>query len=574
MKRSPDPETQRGAAPRSRTHLLVCEGERAWVVELAHHGTIEIGRAAECAVVLADPSVSRIHAQLAVRDGRATVEDRGSQNGTLVNGAAVTTRELMAGDVIEIGAAALVFHSTVRLRAPREVDEAAFRREVEREVERTRVSRRGFTVLAMRVRGSSAEQLRALVVGNLRVFEVAAAAGPDELLVLCPEHDAGTPSELATLVGVLGAVQIGYAACPHDGFDAAALIGAARSAMAQVAPPRTTEPAAHRRMRAGDLEIVVAEPSTVQLYALVERLARSDLPVLLRGETGVGKEVVAQALHAWSPRARGRFVAINCAALPEQLAESELFGHERGAFSGAVASKLGLLEAARGGTVLLDEVGDMTLPTQAKLLRVLETKRVTRLGSVEEHAIDIRVLAATHRDLDADVASGRFRRDLFYRLTGGTLVLPPLRERPRELVILAEAFLAAACSALGRAPMQLSVDAIVELVTYAWPGNVRELKHVMDYLVATAPGPSLAASQVRERLASPNQPGSPGPPPADAPAKPAPLRDELAELERRRIVEALELHDGHQSNAAAALGVPLRTFVAKLKRYNVRAIRR
>jgi DNA-binding NtrC family response regulator len=572
--RAPDPATQRGAAPRDRTHLLVCEGERAWVVELAHNGTIEIGRAGECAVVLTDPSVSRVHAQLTVRDGRGTLDDRGSHNGTLVNGTAVTTRELLAGDVIEIGAATLVFHSTARARAPREVDEAAFRREVEREIERTRVSRRGFTVIAMRACGSSVDQLRALVVGNLRVFEVAAAGGPDELLVLCPEQETGAPAELATIVGVLGAVQIGYAACPHDGFEAAVLIAAARAAMAQVAAGRTSEPATHRRMRAGDLEIVVAEPATLQLYALVERLARSDIPVLLRGETGVGKEVVAQALHAWSPRARGRFVAINCAALPEQLAESELFGHERGAFSGAVTAKLGLLESARGGTVLLDEVGDMTLATQAKLLRVLETKRVARLGSVEEHPIDIRLLAATHRDLDADVADGRFRRDLFYRLTGGTLILPPLRDRPRELVILAEAFLAAACSALDREPMALSNDAIVELVTYAWPGNVRELKHVMDYLAATEPGRVLLAVHVRQRLGSSIPLGPPGPPPDGAPAKPASLRDELAELERRRIVEALESHDGHQSNAAAALGIPLRTFVAKLKRYNVRTIRR
>jgi transcriptional regulator with GAF, ATPase, and Fis domain len=316
----------------------------------------------------------------------------------------------------------------------------------------------------------------------------------------------------------------------------------------------------------------------LQLYALVERLARSDIAVLLRGETGVGKEVVAQALHAWSPRARSRFVAINCAALPEQLAESELFGHERGAFSGAVTAKLGLLESARGGTVLLDEVGDMTLATQAKLLRVLETKRVMRLGSVEEHAIDIRLLAATHRDLEADVAAGRFRRDLFYRLTGGTLVVPPLRDRLRELVILAEAFLAAACSSLGREPVALSDDAIVELLGFAWPGNVRELKHVMDYLAATEPGRVLLAVHVRQRLGPPGQPARPAD--AQAPqapsqaAPPSPLRDELAELERRRIVEALDSHDGHQANAAAALGMPLRTFVAKLKRYKLRTVRR
>jgi DNA-binding NtrC family response regulator len=560
-----DPARSRAGARPLRRYLLACDTERAWVIDLPERGTIAIGRSSECQVVLADPGVSRVHAEIVLSPGEALVVDRASQNGTRVSGAAIARHVLGAGDVIELGGATLVYHTTERAGSARTVDTDAFAREVEREIARTEVSRRGFAVVSVRAAGASGEQLHELVAGNLRPFEVAAPRGTDELLVLCPEVDSDARAiadQLGALAGTLGAPHVGFASCPHDGVDAAALIAAARA-------PRSSasEPARPRSLRAGDHEIVVAEAATTQLYALVERLARSELPVLVRGETGVGKEVVAQALHAWSRRSQGPFVAINCAALPEQLAESELFGHERGAFSGAIAAKPGLLESARGGTVLLDEIGDMSLATQAKLLRALETRKITRLGSVEEREIDIRLVAATHRDLDAEVASGRFRRDLYFRLGGGTIVLPPLRDRPRELVLLAETFLAAACAALDREPFALSNDAILELVAYAWPGNVRELKLVMEYLAAAESGRVLTAAQVARRL------GSTAPVAAPAPAAMTPrqLRDELADLEQRRMREALDAHDGHQARAAAALGMPLRTFVAKLKRYRIRS---
>jgi two-component system, NtrC family, response regulator AtoC len=562
-----DPARSRNATRPERRYLLVCDGDRARVVDLPERGTIAIGRSSECAVVLADSNVSRVHAEIELAHGRATVVDRDSQNGTRVGGTAIARHELVAGDVIEVGGATLVFHTTARVSAPRHVDLEAFGREIDREIERTRVTRRGFVVVSIRVRGAPAGRLRELVEGNLRAYEVASSGADGDVLVLCPEHDgdaAPLVDQLAALAGTVGAPAVGVASYPRDGFDAARLVAAARAGVSTA----SREPVKTRTLDVDDRRVVIAEPATQQLYTLVERLARSDIPVLVRGETGVGKEVVARALHAWSPRAKASFVAINCAALPEQLAESELFGHDKGAFSGAIATKLGLLEAARGGTVLLDEVGDMTLATQAKLLRALETKKITRLGSVEERAIDIRLVAATHRDLEADVESGRFRRDLYYRLGGGTLVLPPLRDRPLELVQLAESFLAAACAALGRPSIALSSDAILELVGYAWPGNVRELKHVMDYLAAVEPGRILTATHVAGRLgATPASAAKPA-------AAPAVLRDEVEELERRRITNALEAHDGHQSNAAAAIGMPLRTFVAKLKRYKIATVRR
>jgi len=196
-----------------------------------------------------------------------------------------------------------------------------------------------------------------------------------------------------------------------------------------------------RTIEVGDRSVVIADPAMARMYQLLERLAVSELPVLVCGETGTGKEVAAGALHQFSHRSERPLVSLNCAAIQENLVESELFGYERGAFSGAIAAKPGLLEVASGGTVFLDEIGDLPAAVQAKLLRVIETKRVLRLGDVRERTIDIRVIAATNRDLVKDVVAGRFRRDLYFRLSGATLWLPPLRDRPRELPILAEMFL-------------------------------------------------------------------------------------------------------------------------------------
>lgn len=211
----------------------------------------------------------------------------------------------------------------------------------------------------------------------------------------------------------------------------------------------------------------------LQIYAQIERLARADIPVLIIGETGCGKELVAAALHAGSPRAHLSMIPLNCAALHEHLAESELFGHERGAFTGAAHTRAGLIEAANGSTLFLDEVGELSPVTQGKLLRVLESGRLTRVGDVHERAVDVRIIAATNRDLRAEVASGRFRSDLFFRLSGALLEIPPLRQRPSEITILASTFLDRARRAIGGAPMTISPEALLVLRAHAWPGNVR-----------------------------------------------------------------------------------------------------
>jgi transcriptional regulator with GAF, ATPase, and Fis domain len=327
-----------------------------------------------------------------------------------------------------------------------------------------------------------------------------------------------------------------------------------------------------RMLAIGDRKVAIADPAMARLYQLLERLAATELPVLVCGETGAGKEVAASALHQLSRRSARPLVSLNCAAIHENLVESELFGYERGAFSGAVSAKQGLLETAAGGTVFLDEIGDLPAAVQAKLLRVIETQRVLRLGDVRERPIDIRIIAATNRDLVEDVVSGRFRRDLFFRLSGATLWLPPLRDRPRELAILADMFLREACKQQGRDAKQLSPDAHRKLLAMQWPGNVRELKHLMQYVSAAVDTAVVEAHHLepRTRADSPRSQivvEEPTPAPQFRP-----LADEIRELEQARITAALNASSGNQRAAAQLLAMPLRTFVFKLRQYGLRRL--
>jgi DNA-binding NtrC family response regulator len=323
--------------------------------------------------------------------------------------------------------------------------------------------------------------------------------------------------------------------------------------------------------------VLIADPAMRRIYELLQRLARSSLPVLITGETGTGKENAAYAVHHHSPRRAGPFLSLNCAAIAETLVESELFGHERGAFSGAVRAKPGLFEAASGGTLFLDELGELSLGTQAKLLRALETQRILPVGAVQERSIDVRLVAATHRDLPAEVAAGRFRQDLLYRLGAATVQLPPLHMRTREIPVLVAAFLADACRKLGRAPLAMPPLSLQLLIGHRWPGNVRELRNLIEYLAAVVVGDRVEPRDLPDALRRPllpdAQPASPtlpttASPPAQQPMRP--LADEIRELERTRIVAALAQAGGVQKRAAELLGVPLRTFMDKLKHHGLR----
>jgi two-component system response regulator AtoC len=311
--------------------------------------------------------------------------------------------------------------------------------------------------------------------------------------------------------------------------------------------------------------VIVEDANMRVLHAQAERAAAAIISVLLLGETGVGKEVLARSIHARSPRAEGPFIGINCAAFSESLLEGELFGYEKGAFTGAAQARPGLIEAGDGGTVFLDEIGELTPATQAKFLRVLEERAVLRIGARASRPVDVRFVAATNRDLETEVRAGRFREDLFYRLNGISLTIPPLRDRLGEIEMLARSFVRAACQQLERSQVALSEETLRLLRAHAWPGNVRELKNVIERAVVLCPDCTIGPEYLPAALTAARTSGA-STPHAAAPVEVEPERfqAQLASLERARIVEALGRCGGNQTQAAKLLGVSRRTLVARL----------
>jgi two-component system response regulator AtoC len=309
-------------------------------------------------------------------------------------------------------------------------------------------------------------------------------------------------------------------------------------------------------------DMVIADPIMLEVHEIVRVAATSSLSILLLGETGVGKELFARRIHELSPRAAASLVRVNCAALVESLLEAELFGHERGAFTGATQAKAGLLEAASGGTLFLDEVGELPLTTQAKLLRVLESGEVTRVGAVKPRSVDVRFVAATHRDLSVLVANGKFREDLFFRLDGVAIRIPPLRERVAEILPLAESFILEAGVAAGQPPPSLAPDAAARLRAHPWPGNVRELRNVIMRSVLFCRDGVLTAAGLRmgtiETAAPPRPSAAPVVATSTEGGAPAGMSAERAER-RARAIDALEKSVWNQTRAAELLGITRRT---------------
>ncbi len=321
----------------------------------------------------------------------------------------------------------------------------------------------------------------------------------------------------------------------------------------------------HATLEAAPLpSTVVAEsPSIKACFELARRVARLNTTVLLLGETGAGKEVLAESIHQLSPRRAGPLVRLNCASFPEHLLEAELFGHEKGAFTGADRKRVGFIESAHTGTLFLDEIGEMPTTTQAKLLVVLESRRVVRLGSSTPVDVDVRIVSATHRSLPAEMAAGRFREDLYYRLSAFTIEVPPLRERPEDVLRLSERFLARSAEAVGEAPPALTPSAIACLTAYCWPGNVRELRNVMEHAFVVADGeidPSHLPAVLRENA---------GVAVGSAPA-PAGLRADLDALEREAVERALASCAQNQTKAAQRLGISRRALIHKMVKFGLK----
>jgi len=305
--------------------------------------------------------------------------------------------------------------------------------------------------------------------------------------------------------------------------------------------------------------MLARSPSMWNLFAMIQRIAPHYRSVLIHGPTGTGKDLVASALHRRSG-VTGKFVVLNCSAVVETLFESELFGHVKGAFTGADRDKIGLLELANGGTLFLDEIGDMPLSTQAKLLRVLQNREVLPVGSLTWHKVDVRVVAATHRDLRAAIAAGSFREDLYYRLSMVELALPSLKERTEDIPLLARHFVQKFSQEFGKSVSGLTPRATMVLQRYAWPGNVRELEHVIGRACMLADHPLLDVPDLPEELAQQT---------ANAVIETTPAASLLADQERRLVEEALRECAGNQSQAARKLGIGRDALRYKMKRYNL-----
>ncbi len=563
-RRSDEPKTE--AAPpgpsaktKGRISLRVF-GEGIYEVHaLPSSGEVTIGRSQQADIRIEHPSVSRLHAILRVGN-RITVEDAGSANGTSIGGRALVAgeqAEIAAGEPIDLGSVMIVVQATDVAARPRRLWNHAFF-EARLEEECQRAGRQGGSFALVRLGLGGQPGAAELVAAAIEPEHLLAEYGPNEYELLLPEVDGAQAQrrieQIERRLAERGLrLRKGVALFPVDGRTPEALMA------------RACRDVWGRGADGTLVNVIVADPAMQRLYRLVERLAAGGISVLLLGETGVGKEIVAEAVHRLSPRADKPFLRLNCAAFTETLLESELFGYEKGAFSGAVQSKPGLLETAQGGTVFLDEVGEMPLSLQAKLLRVIEERRVMRVGGLKDRPIDVRFVAATNRDLQGEIAAGRFRQDLYYRLDGMSLVIPPLRERRGEIAELAQLFVAKATPP-GQRPPSLSAAALALLSAYEWPGNIRELRNVIERAVLLCgdelitpehlPVEKMKTSFVREA----------------APPSPARVADEAVvdgDDERQRVIDALQQCAGNQTHAARLLGISRGTLLARLDAYKL-----
>ncbi|MCU0682655.1 MAG: sigma 54-interacting transcriptional regulator [Polyangiaceae bacterium] len=588
-------------------HLIVRQPDRvAFSVELREGMTV--GRHEPNGIMLDDAKVSRQHASFTSVKGRWSVRDLGSTHGTFVNGARVTTRELSDGDRVQVGQVLLAFvesearaselvHQKTAAGAPSRDGEEGRKLRVFYDVahaigeiedadaligrmleaiidvlgcERGLVGLRESQGLALRriVRSRGGGATREVVLSR---FLVDATLGRREGVIV------RDPSSAHTLLreGILSAMSVplcvgtrvlgllyvddrGAAGrFTEQDLDFLSALGQLTGAALEGAERYQGVVAAVVEALEADSplgEIVGSSPPMQRLRAEVRKFAAANAHVLVRGESGTGKELVAHTLHALSPRAGQPFVTLNCAAIPEALLEAELFGHEKGAFTGAVREKRGKFVLANRGTLFLDEIGDLGAPAQAKLLRAIQQGEVQPLGSERVTRVDVRILSATHKNLMDEVAAGRFREDLFYRLNVVELDVPPLRERGDDIPLLAQTFLNAAARRMGKPLRGFTMRAIEALRRHRWPGNVRELQNEAERAAIVAEGELVDIRDLNARIS-----GAPRPPAPSAPILPsrtlAERFSELEPLEKALVVEAVEAARGNLSEAARLLGI-------------------
>ncbi len=583
--------------------LVIVAGPSRGVQVALEAGEVVLGRDSACGVCLPDATLSRRHAALAETPEGWRLRDLGSLNGLRVNGLSTADHLLAPGDRIELGSSVLVYRpegpeagastpeypeavvlSTIRLP----LSQAVFAGDAAAPASRN--TERSLALLLSAARKFAAERSEEGLAKALLAAARDAVGAPAGAVLLA--DDGNGLREAATSDGAAATPRVPRdaaaealdrreaAALRLDGHHAAAvpilrgeerlgvlclvgnevpfpeddlqlLFGLCASAGSSLALVRHLSwlEGERRRLEAptDDEELRGDSPAIGRVRALLSRAAASEASVLLAGESGTGKELAARALHARSARRDGPFVAVNAAALVDTLVESELFGHERGAFTGAVARRRGRLESAHRGTLFLDEVGEMAPQTQAKLLRVLETRSFERVGGTESVKVDVRVVAATNRDLPAEVREKRFREDLYYRLAVVTITLPPLRERREDIPGLASFFLSRHAQRVGRRLEGFSPAALARLVTYDWPGNVRELSNAVERAAVLSAGPLVRPEDLPEALVEG--------PAALADEALTPYHEAVNRAKRQAVSAALAQCHGNVTEAARLLGL-------------------
>ncbi|MBV8552346.1 MAG: sigma 54-interacting transcriptional regulator [Acidobacteriaceae bacterium] len=550
--------------------LIVVNGPLAGKRCSLDGGDILVGRAPSAQIVLSDPEVGWRHCQIRRQGGRFVVTDLRTSLGTYVNGMRSSERWLEDRDQVGIGKTVLVFRSGEAV-----VEEAVAPAETKPMLLAACSLVFMFRALAGSVSEDQSKLLRdqiLRVIGDLMpvqegivalgcsVADLAAQAGSQfesAIAAVCEQgaiEDSragviGVPLYIQGLLGGAIIVRVPMEARTSGGhldtLTAIASLASIGFEANQEVETLKAENALLQEQIEANTGIVGNSAAIRRLLALVERVAPRDTTVLITGESGTGKELIARALHQKSPRRERPFVAVNCAALSESLFESELFGHEKGAFTGAVSLKHGRFEIAQGGTIFLDEIGELALPLQAKLLRVLQQREFERVGGTQAHPLDIRVIAATNRDLGEDVRGGKFREDLFHRLNVVTLESPPLRDHKEDIPLLAQYFLQRSSERCKRHVRGLSPEAEEAIMQYSWPGNVRELENAMERAVVLGVSESVLLEELPESLleAAPQQTAG------------AKYHKSVGEAKREAILDAYVQGGGDYKQAARLLGL-------------------
>ena len=560
-------------------HLLVMSTDAFFSQPLPARGVVTVGRSSKCQVRVDDPLASREHAHIQIEtvgDGASVVSisDAGSANGTKVRDMTLTPGEwapIRPGETITIGTTMVVVLEDRPPMGPRRLwSHDNFEDRLQEECERAVASGVPFALARLRFPGMAPwTAILPILARDLPPPHVFAGYGPRDYEILLLEPN---PKEAQRLIDYLLEV------CRSAGIDGTAAMAwyprDGRSVDALVARANALVKLESGRAAAADgsaFELAGME----RVRGMAVRAAASGINVMILGETGVGKEVLARLIHQLSPRADKPFLALNCAGLSQTLIESELFGHERGAFTGAVGAKIGLLESANGGTVFLDEIGEMPITMQAKLLRVIEAREVLPVGALRSRAINVRFVSATNRDLEVALTRGEFRSDLLFRLNVISLIVPPLRERIDEIPTLIDTFMTHMCRESGRpsAP-RVGDEAISCLLGYSWPGNIRELKNVLERAFVLCDGAEIGTQhlpleKMRRSADETTAVGATSAPVLRIVGDLPPLDDPKKEAERQRMLDALAVCNGNQTRAAELLGMPRRTFVYKLESYGI-----